>query len=137
MNPPSVDIKDMLLSESGIDLTYATNLFIGKEPASPDNVVTIFDAYASTPQLTMEGNLLLPYERHSLQIRVRNRDYQLGYNLINEIFLLLHGRAHETWNGAIYEVITSSAPMHFDWDDNKRARFIINLNLQRKDSGGS
>jgi hypothetical protein len=132
MNAPSVDIRDMLLAESDFEGVFANNFFIGKEPASPDNIITIFDAYASTPQLTMEGIANSSYEKHSLQIRVRNRDYEAGYAVINEIFLLLHGRAHETWNGAVYEVITSSAPMHYDWDDNKRARFIININLQRR-----
>jgi len=137
MNAPSEDIKDMLLDDSSINLTFASNLFIGREPATPDNIVTIFDSYAGFPDLTMEGNTVSPYERFSLQIRVRNRNYLNGWNLTNEIYLLLHGRAHETWNGAIYEVISCTCPMHYDWDDNKRARFIINLNLQRKDSGES
>lgn len=132
MNAPSEDIKDMLLAESGLNLTFADNLHIGKEPSTPDNTVTIFDTYASTPQLTMEGRANSPYEKLFLQIRVRNRDYSLAYSLINEIYLTLHGRAHETWNGAIYEVITCTSPMHFDWDDNRRARFIININLQRR-----
>lgn len=131
MNASSEDIKDMLLDESSIDLTFATNLFIGKEPPSPDNTVTIFDTWGMTPQLTMDPGEA-PYERPSVQIRVRNREYLAGWNLINNIYTLLHGRAHETRNGAVYEVITSTSPMHLDWDDNRRARFIINLNIQRR-----
>ncbi len=131
MNPSSEDIKDMLLDESSLDLTFATNLFIGKEPPDPDNTVTIFDTLSSTPQLTMDPSEP-PYERPSVQIRVRNRDYLAGWRLIDSIYSLLHGRAHETRNGAIYEVITSTSPMHLDWDDHRRARFIINLNIQRR-----
>lgn len=131
MNAPSVDIKDMLVA-GGLGLVAGTNLFIGNEPKSPDNVVTVYDpSYGLPPDMTLnpaEG----PYERLTLQIRVRNRTYDEGYSVINGIYSLLHGRAHETWNGTIYEVITSSTPIHLDWDDNHRPRFIINLNLQRR-----
>ena len=43
MNSVSEDVKDMLEAESDLDLTFATNLFIGKEEKDPDNCVTIFD----------------------------------------------------------------------------------------------
>jgi len=132
MNAPAEDVKDMLESESSLGLVCGVggNLFIGKEPAKPDNCVTIFDTYGRPDKLTFDNAI---YERPSVQIRVRNNNYRNGYNVINEIYLSLHGRAHETWNGAIYEVIyCSSGPFHFDWDDNGRARFIINLNLQRR-----
>lgn len=130
MNSSAVDIKDMLLVESDLDLVFAENLFVGKEPASPDNVVTIFDAFGYPSKLTMDN---ARYEYPSVQIRVRNRKYQDGWELINDIMTSLHGRAHETWNDSLYEVIyCSSGPALLDWDDNGRARFIINLNLQRR-----
>lgn len=130
MNATSVDIKDMLEVDSSLGLVFAEDLFVGKEPPNPDNTVTIFDAYGRPPQLTMD---VATYEYPSIQIRVRNRDYRVGWNLINEIYLSLHGRAHETWNGTLYEVIyCSSGPALLDWDDNGRVRFIINLNLQRR-----
>jgi hypothetical protein len=129
MNAPSIDIRDMLLAEVGLNLAFTTNLFIANEPANPDTVVTIFDTYGYPPQLTMDNAL---YEKPGVFIRVRSEDYNVGWQLINDIYLLLHGRAHETWNGTMYEVITCSSPTHYDWDDSKRARFIINLNLQRR-----
>ena len=130
MNNSAEDIKDMLVAVSALGLTFATNLFIGKEEKTPRNCVTIFDTagYAPDLGLTNQG-----YERPSIQIRVRNGDYTTGWNLIEEIKTSLHGRAQETWNGTLYSVIAcSGGPAHLDWDDNGNARFIINFNLQRR-----
>jgi hypothetical protein len=135
MNAPSEDIKDMLLAESDLGLELGRNLFIGKEKTDPDTIVIIYDTFGGMPDLTMDGQT---FERPSVQIKVRSRDYTIGYNLINEIYLLLHGRAHETWNGTIYELIRAiNSPAHYDWDDRSRARFIVNFNLQRKQSADS
>lgn len=135
MNAPSEDIKDMLIAESGLGLTFAQNLFISKEKTDPDQIVVIYDTFGGMPDLTMDQQI---YERPSIQIKVRSRDYSQGYNLINEIYLSLHGRAHETWNGTIYELIRAiNSPTHFDWDERGRARFIVNFNLQRKESADS
>jgi len=134
MQSPSVDIKDMLIAES-IGLTLGQNLFIGKEKTDPDDIVVIYDIYGGMPDLTMDQRT---YERPSVQIKVRTRDYEAGWTLINDIYLSLHGRAHETWNDAIYELIMAVMnPTHFDWDDRGRARFIVNFNLQRKQSADS
>ena len=130
MNASSVDIKDILVADTTVDLTFATNLFIGKEEKTPRNCVTIFDTpgYAPDLGLTSQG-----YERPSIQIRVRNASYIDGWNLIELIKTSLHGRAQETWNGTLYSVIyCSSGPAHLDWDDNGNARFIINFNIQRR-----
>lgn len=130
MKAPAIDIADMLLAESSLSLELGTSLFVGQEPPRPDNTVTVFDVSGSPGMLTMDKQ---KYEYPMVHIRIRNRDYEIGWNLANEIYLSLHGRAHETWNDSIYEVIkVSSGPAHFDWDDNNRARFIINFNLQRR-----
>jgi len=130
MNASSEDVKDMLVAVSALGLTFATNLFIGKEESSPKNCVTIFDTagYAPDLGLTNQG-----YKRPSIQIRVRNAKYVDGWNLIQLIETSLHGRAQETWNDTLYTVIyCSSGPAHLDWDENGNARFIINFNVQRR-----
>lgn len=131
MNATSIDIKDMLESESSLGLTFGTNLFIGREPATPSNTVTIFDTAGFRPDLHMEASD--KYERPSIQIRVRNVSYETGWDLINEIKDSLHGRAHETWNGTYYSVIYCSSDIAFlDWDNNNRVRFVVNFSLQRR-----
>ncbi len=134
MNAPSIDIKDMLVAESSLGLEFdvaaSRNVFIGKEPPNPDNTVTIFDTPGFPPYMGLTDT---GYEYPSVQIRVRNRDYRAGWDMINDIMQTLHGRAHETWNNALYEVIyATNNPALLDWDDNGRVRFIINLNLQRR-----
>lgn len=131
MNATSQDIKDMLLEESDLlDLTFGTNLHIGREPTQPNNCVTIFDTPGAAMGLTLDQK---SYEYTSVQIRVRNGDYQAGWDIIDIIKEILHGRAHETWGNTLYTVImVVSGPMFLDWDDNNRARFIININAQRR-----
>jgi len=130
MNAPSEDVKDMLLADTELGLTFAEDLFINREPATPDNVVTIFDSYGSPPYIGLTNT---GYEYPSIQIRARGNDSRVTFNLLNEIYLSLHGRAHETWNDTLYEsIICTNVPTLLDWDDNGRCRFIINLNLQRR-----
>jgi len=130
MNASSEDIKDMLVADSSLGLTFATNLFIGKEPIKPTNCVTIFDTYGFAPDLNLISQ---GYERPIVSLRVRDINYMDGFNLAQEIKDSLHGRSHETWNGTLYTVIyCSSGPALLDWDDNGNARFIINFNLQRR-----
>ena len=112
MNAPSVDIKDILEAESSLGLTFATNLFVGYEPPTPDECVTIFD----TPGF-----------------RVRSNSYTDGWDLIQDITTVLHGLSQETWNATLYSVIKcSSGPAMLDWDNNNRPRFIVNFDIQRR-----
>ena len=132
MNSSSEDIKDMLEdSSSGLGLTFGTDLFVGREPTTPDQCATIFDTAGLPNQVTlgMEGNYYYP----SIQIRVRSNDYRDGWDLIQNIMISLHGREQETWNGTLYSIIKqSSGPTLLDWDDNNRVRFVVNFDLQRR-----
>ncbi len=134
MNVPSIDVRHMIEDygdSSGIDLTYATNLFIGREPATPKNCVTIFDYAGAPPYLSVAGET--GYEYTSVQIRVRNINYVTGWNLINDIKDALHGKHQETWNGTLYTLIKCSIPpAHLDWDDNGNARFVASFDIQRR-----
>jgi len=131
MNSPSYDIKDVLVA-AGLELTYGTNLFIGREPPEPKSCVTIFDTAGRPAQLTIAGKGE-DYFYPSIQIRVRNTAYDTGWALIQNIRTSLHGRAQETWNGTLYSAIfCSSGPALLDWDENDRVRFIINFNIQRR-----
>jgi hypothetical protein len=134
MNITSEDIKDMLEADSSLGLVFASNLFIGKEPSMPYNSVTIFDTPGFPDELLLSGSENgNSYQYPSIQIRVRNTNYVVGSTLIQNIKDSLHGRANETWNGALYSLIAcSSGPALLDWDDNSNARFIINFNVQRR-----
>jgi hypothetical protein len=130
MNASSVDIADMLEAEVILGLTHAFNLHIGKEPAKPDNCITVFDTPGYPPALGLKEQ---GYEYPSVQIRVRNRKYMEGWQTIQDIMSLLHGKSQQEASGTLYSVIyCSSGPALLDWDDNGNVRFIINFNLQRR-----
>ena len=133
MNAPSIDIKNMLESygdSSGLSLDLGNNLYIGREPATPINCVTIYDTGGFSPDLGLNNQ---GYERPSIQIRIRNEKYVDGWNLAHAIMTALHGRSHEIWGGTLYTVIyCSSGPALLEWDDHNRVKFIINFNLQRR-----
>jgi len=130
MNASSEDVKNMLVAESALGLEYGTDLFIGSEPTSPKNCVTIYDTAGFPPYL---GLSTTGYEYPSIQIIVRNNDYMTGWGLAESIKDLLHGQANETWSSTLYLVIICvSGPAHLDFDNNDNARFFINFNLQRR-----
>lgn len=130
MNNVSDDIKSMLVADTPLGLTFATNLFIGDEPSTPRDVVTIFDTPGSPPSISLNST---GYENPSIQIRVRNKKYQTGLTLMQNIMNSLHGRAQQTWGGSLYTVIyCSSGPALLDWDGNGNARFIVNFSIQRR-----
>lgn len=140
MNPSSVDVKDMLEAESALALTFGTDLFIGSEPTSPDNCVTIYDTPGRAPHSglnrtpaaasarTNAGKYFYP----AVQVRVRNNAYVTGWGMAHDIKDALHNRAHETWGGSRYSLVVCSIEPHFlQWDENRRAVFVVNFDLQR------
>lgn len=134
MNSVVEDIKDMLVAESALGLTFATNLHLYKEPATPGNVVTIFETPGMPPIGTLDSNETTKhYEKPSIQVRVRNKVADTGFALAYQIQSVLHARAHETWGDYYYSSIMSIGnPAMVDWDDNSRIRIVINFNIQRR-----
>jgi hypothetical protein len=131
MNPVSEDVKDMLAADSELALIFATNLFIGNEPAEPDECVTIFDTPGYPPQLNLDSSER--YENPSIQIRVRGMTYNGAFALADLILSSLHGRARETWNTTFYALIKcANGPFLLDWDENERPRFVLNFDIQRR-----
>lgn len=131
MKSPSDDIKDILETESSLGLTFAQNLFVGFEPDSPDTCVTIFDTPGMPPDLNYDKGEI--YDRPSVQVRVRSKSYITAWNLISNIKRILHGKAHETWNGTYYSLIRCSIePAILDWDNNGRVRLVTTFDIQRR-----
>ena len=133
MNPASKDIASLLEADSGLGLTFITDLFVGKEPATPDDCVTIFDIPGDSPLLTLGGKGGIDYYRPSVQIRVRNNSYLEGWELTHDIRAFLHGMHGEVVEGTDYLLIKSvDEPFLLDWDENDRARFIATFSIQRR-----
>lgn len=131
MNPASVDIKDYLIT-AGIDLTFATNLFIGMEPKSPDDCATIFDTPGFGRDLFYDKAIM--YHRPSVQVRVRNKSYTAGWAVIQKITNALHNEVF-TINGMRYTMVKCTIePAILDYDENDRPRFVTTFDLQRTEA---
>jgi hypothetical protein len=139
MNSASEDIKTMLeyyeqvgsgTSDSADDITLFP-IYIGKEPAEPADVISIFETGSYGQKLTFDRTEY--YEYTSFQIRIRANYYTDGWEQINWIKNMLHGRANETWGTTFYALIRCSmSPALLDYDKNQRVRFIVNFEVQRR-----
>ena len=130
MNSCSEDVKDMIEAVSALGLAFATDLFIAREPTTPKDCVTIFDTPGAPPDIALDKS---EYYYPSIQVRVRNTDYTVGWALANDIMIELHGQVQETWNGTLYTVIkATSGPALLGWDENNRAIIVVNFDIQRR-----
>lgn len=129
MNASSVDIKDYLESSaSATGLVFNTDLFISREPETPDAVVTIYDTTGEDAQANYE------YRRPNIQVRVRSpiQDYITGHATAESIFNALHGLANITINSTRYIGIWAMGDINLImWDENDRAIFTINFRIHR------
>ena len=134
MNASSRDIVSILETygdSSGLGLSFGDNLHIGTEPVNPRECITIYDGVGQSPYLGLGGEV--GYEYPSVLVRIRDRDYINGWNRLNEIITILHGRNHEVWNGTLYEVISvTGGPAPLERDSNNNAIFVVNFNIQRR-----
>jgi hypothetical protein len=65
--------------------TAATDIFVGVQPASPDDCVTILGGVGLPPNTN-----IMELEFPRFQVIVRNKDYSLGDAKLREIRALLH-----------------------------------------------
>ena len=130
MNAPSIDIKDWLEANSGLGLVFATNLFISREPSTPDNTVTIYDTSAGADKPDMEGDSII--YNNSIQIRIRNKSYETGWVLADSIKDVLSPVSNITINSSKYlSIFHQNGPFVLEWDDNNRVILIMNFQIER------
>jgi hypothetical protein len=137
MNSVSFDIVDLLEYSSESEFVFATNIFIGKEPANTKVMiipywVTLFDTSSQSPANTLDGE---SYNYESIQIRVTAADYQKGYEKCTAIKTLLHNKKPGFINGTFYTLVTlQNGPRILDYDEKNRVRVIMNFTVQRTDN---
>lgn len=100
------------------------SIFVGTEPASPDEAVTIYDT--GGPPGNPDGPLFNP----TIQVRVRSHDYLAGYNravVIRDILILPTSRIMGDWRCT--GVWLASDVTKIGQDDNNRNLFTANYRL--------
>lgn len=136
MNLVTTDIKDMLVGESSLGLTFATDLFIGRMPNNPDNCVCLYDLAGQAPLLSLQKSTS-NYYYNGLFIKVRNTSYQAAWNKAFAILQFLHAHGNVVLNGTLYTLIRAlENPQLIEWDENNRPVFGCNFEVQRRASGG-
>lgn len=125
MRPVSQDIVD-ILSDAGLGLTTADNLFAGEYPDKPDQIVMVSDAPGNTPDI--HG-----YRKPAVQVLVRSNKYDTGWDLANDIAVYLHASYGYKYDGVYYTGIWMSTDVErIGRDDKQRHLFAVNFEVQRR-----
>lgn len=132
MNPPSIDIKDMLDGDSSLGLSFGTDLFVGEIPSDIRGLaVCIYDSGGDPPNLTYV------YEYPAIQIKVLSAkgDYEGGHELAQACRDALIALSNTKINSARYILIKCSSDIiHLGLDGNRRNIFTVNFELHRTDA---
>lgn len=107
-----------LTSEISTLLNTISNVYVGDKPATPDNVVAIFNKGGEKRSLS--GTQI---EEPTFQIQVRNTSYATGEALCNTIKDLLHGAS--TTNILMIQQLDDIIDM--GTDENDRYEFYLNF----------
>lgn len=104
--------------------TLGTDIFLGQLLASPDDMVVLY------PTGGFVQSLSLPDVRMTVQVLVRDKSYQVGYERIWCIFNLLDGgenRFLEALSGRKMVVQAMQPPFFLERDKNNRSIFVFNI----------
>ena len=121
-------IRDLaqILQLSGIG-TIGADIFLGRLPDSPDNVVALFPT-GGFPQ-----DLPLPDVRMTVQVLVRDESYRAAYERIWRIYNLLdggqRGRFIQSPTGRRMVAQAMQPPQSLQDDESRRSIFVFNLSV--------
>jgi hypothetical protein len=129
MKPVAEDIVSLLDNE--LNLSFADNLFVNKEPLEPTNVVTIYSTSGAPTELTYDKKSI---KNDNIQIRVRHSDPQLGWRLAIDIHDMLNGMSNvELVNsGYLINILCISGPFQLKFDEKGRIILVINFEVKRR-----
>jgi hypothetical protein len=114
------ELKDYLVAQ-GVG-TFGTNLFIGFEPTTPKNLISLFPLGSTKPPSALGDQKEYPV----VQIRIRSETYPWGYNKAKQIFALLHRQNNvlATLRGRCFAL--SSEPLYLGHGENGECLFSQN-----------
>lgn len=125
MSSPADDIAT-ILENNGV-ATFADDMFVSKEPASPDDCITLYDTGGFEP------NPKWSIGQPTVMARVRNVHYPSGYAKCEEIKDALLGLPKQAVDSTTYVGVWMEGDINFiEYDDNGRAIFTINFRISRE-----
>lgn len=104
--------------------TVGTNIFVGEQPPTPANCVTVLETGGLLPPID------IPSKKPTFQILIRNTNYSTGRTLLDTIRTLLHNKYGVTLaaGGNFFHSINAiSEGGHIGKDDAGNDEFSINF----------
>jgi len=133
MNALLDDIMDLIVANTSF--VKGTTLWAGREPASPSNIVTLYDAPDAGPWLPMDENTdgnPIRYDYTAFQTLIRNTSYTEAVGIGDQLIDVLHARGNFVHKGTWYSLIQAmDTPFLLEWDDNNRVKVVVNFHVQR------
>lgn len=128
MNSPAVDIAQYLQDNAAgtIGGTSGWSINVSKEPATPDNAVTIYDTGGFG--IDYDANIYQP----TIQIRIRGNGYLNVHAKAEEIETLLIAPKSFTKNSRYVGAWQAGGYESLQYDENDRAIIVMNINLMRE-----
>lgn len=107
-----------LLQNAGLGV-LGENIFIGQKPPEMTNAIVLNQYGGSTPEVTSK------VEYVNVQVMVFAERYADGYNLISDIFGLLH--TNRTANSKLIKA--KQSPAFIGFDENSNPIFVCNFEV--------
>lgn len=109
--------------------TFGTDMFIGWQPRTPDNCITLYERGGDRPDPS------LPLKYPNVQIIIRNKDYEAGSALLSTLRSTLHRLTNETLsvsNDYFYYLHLEQEPVHIERDENDRHEWSMNFRCKTR-----
>ena len=107
--------------------TFAEDIHVSREPASPDNVVTLYDTGGSAP-----ANYDIELRQPTIQVRVRHTSYTDAVAKQEEIFEILNAIKTQVIGANTYlGAWMTTDILSIGRDDNDRHLLTANYQVQR------
>ena len=120
-----------ILDAAGIG-TFATDIFVAKEPETPDNAITVYNVGG------IPDNCLDRDERsgevHNFQVRVRNRDYLAAHAAMESIRDELEKQTKtliDSGGTNTFQIWQETLPIDLQRDTTNRAIVVANFACMR------
>ncbi len=126
MLSPSRDVAQ-LIEDAALGFgVFGTDLFVSKQPDSPNECITIFDTGGEDPEARYV------YDRPFVQILVRGLSYDAAYLQLTTIRGAVNGQNNITLNGTRYiQILQQSDIIFTGYDDQDRAELTLNFAIHR------
>lgn len=121
MSSPAMKISSILNSDGTLNLSEGTNLFVGREPITPDDCTTIYDTGGG------EQSDRLALDDATFQIRMRSKSYETAYTKLNAIKLVLQSLSAVVVDQDLLVGVWANSNIAFiETDEQDRSVFVWN-----------